>query len=195
MTTRATDTFTRADSGTLGANWTTLSGFNPLTLVSNTCQPANDATHAVEAYTGAGAVALDQWAQATVNDKKYPGLTLRSDTTSTFYVLFSGGDHWTIYKCVAGSFTLLDAVFQVTSAGDTAYFEVQGTALVTKRNGSTVNSITDAAIDGSVVGGPYPGIDMYYDDGPSQDDFSMGDFSAGGIALPVLTRQYRARWS
>lgn len=191
MTTLATDAFTRADSATLGANWTKLSGYHNLTIVSNTCQLANDGFHAVDAYTGAGAVALDQWAQALVNDQAYCGLILRADTASTFYAAFSGGGAWTIYKIIATTFTLLDNVGQSASIGDTMYFEVQGTALITKRNGSIVNSITDSAIDGSVVGGPYPGIDMYYTSGPSMDDFSMGDFSAGGVTIPLMDHHYR----
>lgn len=180
MATLATDAFTRADSATLGANWTKLTGYHDLTIVSNTCQLANDGFHAVDAYTGAGAVALDQWSQATINDLAYCGLILRADTAATFYAAFSGGGVWTIYKIIATTFTQLDSVGQSPSSGDTMYFEVQGTALVTKRNGSIVNSITDSSIDGTLLGGPYPGIDMFYTSGPIMDDFSMGDFSAGG---------------
>ncbi len=63
MTTLAEDTFTRADSGTLGANWTKLSTYADIAIVSN----AAVGPGASDVYTAADPLGVNHWAQCTHN--------------------------------------------------------------------------------------------------------------------------------
>lgn len=182
MSQKATDDFNRADSGTLGSNWTKLSSFSDLRITSNQCK-ASVAGDNVDAYTGFGSVDLDQYSQckvATVASDGGP--TVRSNTTSTFYLLDTAATSFRLYKCVSGSFTVLDNVTVTLNANDTAYIEAHGTTLTTKQNSSVVNQITDSAIDGSVTGGRYPGLHAF-DQSIVYDDFAMGDLSPGPSSI------------
>lgn len=170
----AADNFNRANSGTLGANWTKLSGFSDLTIVSNQCK-ASAGTSCVDAYTGSGAVAVDQYAQCIMMPANDGGPTVRSNTTSTFYLLDYESNAFNVYKCISGSFTELNSVAVTPNNGDTLYIEVQGTTIITKQNGTTRNNFTDSAINGTSVGGPYPGL-YAFSDSIILDDFAMGNF-------------------
>ena len=179
----ATDDFTRADSGTLGANWTKLSGFSDLRITSNACKASVSSPDCVDAYTGSGSVSLDQYSQCTINNENDGGPTVRSDTNSTFYLLDTISTNYTVYKCISGSFTQINQVSVTGVSGDTAYIEVQGTTIVTKQNGTTRNNFTDSAINGSSVGGPYPGLHCS-GSGLVEDLFAMGDFAAASSVKP-----------
>jgi len=174
----ATDNFNRADSGTLGANWTRISP-NNLFIASNTVR-ATTTTDDISAYTGFGAISTNQYSQCTYNGGNGAGVCVRcSNSANTFYVGFFGeGTTCYIFKVIAGTFTALSTVTGATPAsGDTLYIEAQGTSIVTKENGTVRNSITNTAIDGSTVGGPYPGLHGY-DTNVAIDNFAMGDFTA-----------------
>lgn len=184
----ATDSFTRADLGTLGANWTKLSGFSDLRITSNACKASVSSPDCVDAYTGAGAVAVDQYAQCTYNAVPDGGPIVRANTVSTFYLVDASWITDTIvYKCITGTFTSINNVsFALPMPGDTVYLEVRGTTILSKQNGTTRHNFTDSAINGSTVGGPYPGL---HASGTSivHDNFAMGNFAAaGGGILPKM---------
>ena len=173
----ATDTFTRADSGTLGANWTTLAQWSNLGITSNQCKASVSTPDCVGAYTGAGAIALNMYAQcllATVALDGGPCVRM-NPTSNDLYLLDTGPTTCDIYKHVAGTWVLLSTVSTTWASNDVAYLEVQGTTIVSKQNGTLRNSLTDTAIDGSTVGGPYAGL---YGGGATIvfDTFEVGNF-------------------
>jgi len=184
MTQLATDPFTRADSGTLGANWTKLSGFNDLRITSNACKSSSG--DSADAYTGVGAISVNMYAQCTINDQNDGGPCVRMNTTSTFYLLDTDSGATTggaLFKCVTGTFTYLTETSLNWTAGDTAYLEVQGTTLISKQNGTTRHNFTDSAINGTSVGGAYPGL---FASGTNivHDNFAMGDFAVAVTMQP-----------
>jgi hypothetical protein len=206
MAVLATDAFTRADNADLGTDWNVQTGCQAWKIVSNQAQPsALTGANAAEQSTAA-TWPNDQYAQvvcagvgAGMNNDAGVGVMVRAGAAAeTFYCGFSNNDPAncnTIYKAVAGVYTRLgqNATGGVLAVNDVLYLEVQGTTLIYKRNGSTIFTVTDAAIASG-----RPGIILSTDasGAPILDSWEGGDFAAaGGIALPVLTRQYRARGS
>lgn len=112
-----------------------------------------------------------------VNTNNDGGPTVRSNTTSTFYLLdtTSAPASWQVYKCITGTFTQINVTSVTEAANDVAYLEVQGTTLKSKQNGTVRNNFTDSAIDGTTVGGLYPGL---HASGTSiiYDTYECGDF-------------------
>jgi len=198
MTTIATDAFTRANSGTLGANWATPGGLNALQIVSNACQGTSGSSGG--AYTGAGAMALDHWAQCTYNATDDGGPTVRMASTGSgdfYFVDAWSGTSVALSKLVAGTWTIVSSVtFATPVSGDTIYLEAQGTTLQTRQNGTLRHNLTDSAINGSTVGGPYGGL---FTATTTQvlDNFAMGDFTVNlppgehpGMTMAVQRRAY-----
>jgi hypothetical protein len=85
----ATDDFNRADASDLGANWTPQTGSNDLEIVSNQTATIGSTPY-INYYDGAGAVANDQFSQATVSGQTvnatWIGVVVRaSDSAETHY--------------------------------------------------------------------------------------------------------------
>ena len=165
-----TDNFNRANGG-LGANWTTDSGFAALTIVSNTCKGGGGGVHNVGFYTAGGTIAADQYAQIKVmNTAGFIGPVLRGDGTNTFYVCYYNAGTATIYKWITGNPTQIGSGSTITPAvNDVIYFEVVGSALTFKVNGTTVATATDS----SITAAGYTGISIYDTTG-AVDDFEGG---------------------
>lgn len=181
------DNFNRANSGTLGANWTQLALINAVGISSNTAIGETTGNNGA-AYTGSGAQPLDQFAQSTHvsgTGAGDGGPIIRSDTLGTFY-LFDGviGSTPTVFKCISNSFTSIQSTATAWSAGSIAYISATGTTITWKKNGTAITSFSDAAIDGSTVGGPYPGLFI------SSNSDSFDDWSGGSLAVgPTINTQ------
>ena len=178
MPQRDSDAFTYSDGNLAtvsSGKWTKLSGFADLTVVSNKLQrtASGDSFSVITTWSGSTG---DQYSQAVMSTvASNAGPTLRSDGTSTMYLLACnvGGSTTRVYKCVSGTFTQLDSVASVPSNGDTIYFEIQGYAMISKFNTTVVNNFTDG---GSAIATGKPG--MYFSGtSPIFDDWAAGDFS------------------
>lgn len=199
MTQLATDDFNRANSGTLGANWTNVGQFD-LAIVSNACH-GNASGDSANSYTGVGAVNVDQWAQCTtVNAQNDGGPTVRGTAVSntTFYLSDTQNlGTIDIYKCISGAFTLISSISGTWAAGDIAYIEVRGSQIIAKQNGVTRHNFSNTAIDGTTVGGHYPGLFIALANGLILDNFAMGDFSsniASAKRITFIARNRAACW-
>jgi len=184
VTQLASDDFARADANNLGGNWTKLGGtFTDIAIASQQAKGFQVSGDNCDAYTGVGAVNLNQWSQVTLLDASSNaadgGPTVRSDTTGTFYILdyqFTAGTPYQLFKCISHGFTLLNSLSPTVNNNDTLYIEVQGTTIICKLNGVTqITRTSESSIDGSTVGGPYPGI-FIFSNSPLLDNFAMGNF-------------------
>jgi hypothetical protein len=195
--TLASDNFNRADGG-LGANWTTVTGFDAPTIVSGSVQdPSAQGTDA-EAFYNAVSFPADQWAQvnalkAITATSRVTGVLLRQDTggAPTCYRVVARGPLGTtatveISKLVAGTFTSLASTTTTVNQGDTLYGEVQGSTIVAKVNGTQVLSATDTDIASGAAG-----IVVFVDTGTPADaildDWFAGNFPApSGASVPTI---------
>ena len=175
------------------AKWTKLSGFLDLVVTSNQLNGTGGSDGAAVITSWAGST-TDQYAQVTyAAANAYGGPTIRSDGTSTFYLLDCQPTVWALYKVIAGGFTALSTQSVTSVNGDLAYIEMQGTVITCKRNGVTLGTLTQVS-ESSIASGK-PGIRIY-DNAQIVDDWLAGDFSAGGSGIvPIVTRQYRERRS
>lgn len=169
------DTFTYSNGNLAtvsSAKWTKLSGFNDLVVASNQVTGSGDAGSVITSWSGSTADHYSQVLVATNADDGGP--TVRSSATNTFYLLdINSGTSWHVYR--APAFTDLGNATATAANGDTAYFEMQGTTIISKLNGVTVNNITGE----STIASGKPGI---WISGGSLllDTWVAGDFAAGG---------------
>lgn len=183
MTTLATDDFNRADLANLGANWTALD--TTFAIATNQAS-ANGAGGVFSVrYTGV-TFPNNQWAQCTIKataetaTDQGAGPCVRMQAGGDIYLLQGNTVQTRIYKRVAGGFTQLGSDGPAVAANDVLYLEIQGTQLIAKKNGATIcGSPTDvggiASGNAGLWAGPFNTIN-------NVDDFSAGDFTAGGPA-------------
>lgn len=192
MSTIFTDPFTRADSGTLGGNWSLVKGSGDQhKVLTNQCVLSNLNFRAGDYYSFT-ALPNDHWAQATIPGlaTKANVLIIRTPTTGTVAEYYGcGNDQDTfgglnttsrLLKFVAGSPTSLGTGSTTLAGGQVLYLEAQGTNLVFKINGT--NEITTS--DGSLTSGQSGLVGNGAANFADFDDFSTGDFAAtaGNIA-------------
>lgn len=179
MTTLATDDFNRANSSTLGANWTAQSGVSSMSILSNQADVVDNRGN----YYSNATWPNDHWSQATILTTAnilHASVRVRCATAADTY--YNGGANPTdfgnknrrIWKTVAGTRTSLGSQATDVVANDVIYLEAQGTALVFKVNGTTVVSVTDSSIASGNAG---LGGRNFASDSPKYDDWSGGDFS------------------
>jgi hypothetical protein len=200
--TTATDNFNRADSTGLGANWSAVSGFHELDVVS----------HEAGASAADGSSKFDLWTHDTFGADQFSEAVADSTAasfatavcvrmTTSALTQYSGGcrndtfgnNRQRIWKWVAGSATSL-AVSSTTDIadGDDIRLEVSGTSLTLKVNGSTVLTATDSAISTG-----QPGLECrlntsilsnagFFQGVNTSKQWSGGDLGGGGGA-PTLT--------
>lgn len=188
-----TDNFNRADGG-LGANWTTRTdGGNTGSLVISTNKVVVNANFQDSvAYWSADSFPDDQYSQAVFTlggggNSGTAGIAVRITTSGTlkYYDIelstgaFSSG-------IVYYDGTTWNTLTTTTSAanGDLIRFEVTGTTLTAKVNGTTLSTTTDANIaSGS------PGMHIYDENsGTFWDDWLGGPISSGASPfIPIDT--------
>src|SRR5688572_27229663 len=103
------DLFTRADAGTLGANWTNTQ--NAMGIVSATARPQVGSVYNFARHTGS-TWGDDHWSQAVYNDNSAAAdmeLTVRHQSGGDLYMLMVHTTNGVrLYKYVSSSFTLLE---------------------------------------------------------------------------------------
>lgn len=171
------------------AKWTKDTAFNDLTIVSNQVAGAAGGTDYASIITTWAGSTTDQYAQTVISGAtlSFGGLTLRSNGSGTFYLFDMQATQLFFYYVNAGSFNILANTVFAVAASDLIYFEIQGTSLVGKINGTTRLTVTDA----SIASGK-PGLRVFGNT-LKLDDWAAGDFSAGGSVVPVVQRHYHMR--
>lgn len=192
MASLATDNFNRANSGTLGGQFTETThdigtGFD---IVSNTAQgPGSPSNDDYSAYDSVVSWPNNQYSQAkctvtgTVGGGAGIGVMLRhalSASTKTMYRIVidhAASNNVEVAKFIGGTYTALGQRTTAFTNGDTLYAEVQGSTIVVKLNGSALGaSFSDSAIASGAPGIAYSSTET----SSSLDDWEGGDFSGGG---------------
>lgn len=187
MSTLASDDFNRANTATLGANWTPQNASNRFWQVSsNTAIPNSYANDTGEWYSGI-TWPNDQWSQCTCNVGSTAsagvGPAVRHNAATTRYRLVAstaGSNNFELGKEVSGSFTLIWDRTSAFTSGNTVRLEAQGTTLRAFNNGVQIGA---NSTDSSIASGPAGIIYSSTDSGSSVDNWSGGDFS--GTTWPI----------
>lgn len=166
-----TDTFDRADSGTLGSNWTAItSPFVTMQISSNAAKGTSGATNNGCYWSGAGWTdVLDMWAEGIIGTTIAPtegsfSLDLRQSTSAVtmwYLQLAPGageGTHVSVIKRIANVSTNLSNILTPWVSGDVILASVVGSVMSVYTNDRLVNQWTDASIDGVTVGGSKVGL-------------------------------------
>lgn len=151
-----------------GQEWALEPTTNGFKYVSNTCQPFNQTNDQGTIYIGV-TFANDQWAQVTLGTTSGGtasggqgiGVSLRASTSvHTEYRIVhntAASNQIEIGKMVTGTFTSLKICSANTTpaSGDTFYWQISGTSITGKQNGSSITSCgttTDSAISSGSPG-------------------------------------------
>jgi len=151
----ATDNFTRANAGNLGANWTNVAGTFAISSNTAECTGTDGSSYGATAWN-ANSAPNDQYAQITISGTAGSGQTGPSVRMSTvadtfYYALILGGSLY-ITKVVAGSGTNLVTTTYSPTSGDVVYLSIVGTSLTLKVNGTTKLTTTDSSISSGSFG-------------------------------------------
>ena len=198
----AQDNFDRADSPTLGANWTAYSTATSAQIVSNAIEnPAanvfcgnwyNAATWPNDHYSQLIFVAA-----VLGNDYIIPSVRMNTGTARTSYHFLASGPvpgtntALIVRKEVAGVLTNLGTRTATLALGDTMRLDGSGTTLRARQNGNQLGAdITDSAIASGVAG-----LQLFESILPLTDDIADnwegGDFTAAGYTLNRRSRYQR----
>lgn len=159
------DTFTRANSGTLGSNWTVLSDATDtqtLGITSNSARPQVTGGRAAS-FWNASNFQPDQYSQviangsATTTNTHLDIVAVRMSAGGNYYGfqwnLNASSNNVTLFKVVSGTFTALGSPTTLTPAlGSLMRLEVIGTKLFAYMNGTLVLTATDAALSSGAPG-------------------------------------------
>lgn len=154
-----------------GGKWTQPTATQDILVVSNRVSGENADDVSIAIITTWSGDNEDQWNQIVLTTVGVAsGICLRGDGVDDAFLVETNGTNWDVYKWVAGTFTAINGVAQVASNGDTMYFEIQGNAIISKRNGNTVNNFSDS----SLASGK-PGL-YAYNTSIAMDTWTAGDF-------------------
>jgi fibronectin type 3 domain-containing protein len=168
-----TDTFNRANGG-LGANWTRNVGeAGTLQIVSNQVQPAvgtyGESLYTASAFGGAQFSEV-QYVSGLAGGVINLDVRARQYTTAGTADMYRGQlngltGQWRILRLDNGVETPLASGTLTTANGDTFYFEANGSILVLKRNGVTLNgAVTDTTYTAGNTGvGTYNQVSVLID--------------------------------
>lgn len=181
MTTLFTDDFNRADSGTLGSNYTDIdAGFG---IASNTAKASTAGLNST--IINAVSFPADQWVQVTLagtmsgNADEGIGVVLRGAAGGDLYFVHCSTVDSHLYKRVGGTYTDISGAQAAFALSDVLYAEVQGTTLLYKKNGTTVWSGTDSALSSGAAG-------LWGDASTgliAADSLTAGDFASPGTTV------------
>lgn len=181
-----TDSFDRADAGTLGANWTeVVSGFTAsgYQITSNRANPKSSSVTQMAIYTGSS-FGSDQYAQSVGAVSPYSwGIVVRMSSGGNGYSLSTpdSGTPLIIGLVTNGAIGHLQTITGVgVAVGDTIKFVAQGNVLRAYKNGSQIG--TDQ-IDSTYTTGS-PGIMGVFTGFDEHDNFEGGDL----VTAPTLTQ-------
>jgi len=199
-----TDNFDRGNQTGLGTSsegwsWTIL-GSGSYDIASNAAQIAN--TSVAHARAESDLASSDHYAQATVTiwtTSSGMAVMCRKDSsaTLTYYMWFATNTNHYLYKNISGSLTQLgSAVGGAPSVSEVMRISANGSTIEGSSTTPTVGPVT--VTDTAITTGTRAGFGYSYLGGAgtgSFDNWSAADLAAAGLALPILTRQYRERWS
>jgi len=164
-----TDDFNRADSSSLGADWTA-SDDGGLTVFLNLCVGPNNSVHQGNTRT-AETYPDDQFSEVEVSqyalqESRFFGPTVRSSTDqqdcyASIYFNSGGTIQLGLFKRVAGTFTQLGSYHVLDgelAEGDKIRLSATGTDLSLTVNEEEILTATDSTLTSG-----YPGIMMYQD--------------------------------
>lgn len=183
-TTTITDSFTRADSATLGGTWTEFAGNVDILSNQARCTAANSTGRNDSALSTA-----DHYAQIVVASVSAtnldPSVCARFHSSAATYYMFRqeiDTGEYQIYKRVAGTFTLLANTSGTGAARPyTLRGDVNGSDLELFVGGVSRLTNTDTSITANLLTGfrvNAATVDL--------DDFEAADFVAGGPSLGLI---------
>lgn len=152
----ATDSFDRADAGTLGANWTSCGGNAAYGIVSNTAASSNiEDEEAV--FWNAETFADNHYSEvvfATGSANAFIGPAVRCSTGSggNYYGFYGDTGSRYLIRVVAGTWTQLATLGTGFTNGDTLRLEAEGTTLRAYINGVLWTSVTDSNLTSGAPG-------------------------------------------
>lgn len=169
-----TDTFDRADAGTLGTasggfSWTQVAG--SIGISSNSAASSTSGNNTARAES---ALSADHYAQieVVVQGANGVGPCCRFDASAnTFYVAYDDASSLRLFRVITGGFTEIGSASSV-AAGSIVKIQANGTTIKVFDDGVEVISVTD----GDITGNTHTGILV----GQSGvvDDFEAGDLSS-----------------
>lgn len=181
----ASDTFTRANSADLGANWTVITGELTWSIAGNTAIPSTLASDHSERYSGRS-WPNNQYAQVRVlttsgggaGSDEGVGILLRgSATAKTYYRIIINAGSTTnnvgISKKIAGVYTNLGFRSQPFATNGVLYAEIVGSTIKVKWNGVQLGA---TIIDTSITTGS-PGVTY----SSTLSAASLDDWEGGGL--------------
>lgn len=183
----ASDNFNRADSGTLGSNWTKQST-DQLQIVSNQAAYTGVADSALVRWS-ADSFSADHYSQYTVSDNtKDHGPAVRIASGSNYTCYFIRGTDGQMFKIVSNAYTAIGTAKGAYSNGDVAKLEVTGTggsmALQAYKNGSTHGgTVNDTALSSGSAG-----IWSWTESTNRMDDWSADDVGAAATGSRRVRR-------
>lgn len=191
MTTLATDPFTGTNGAGLGANWTAIAiDATTITIQGNQASGNNSGSvGSASSYYSAVSFPNDQWAQATIGATVVAttdlgaGPVVRAGTGLDMILLQGNTVETRVYKHVSGAYTQLGSDGPAITTGDILYLEVQGSTVISKKNGTSIcgSPISGGTLPASGKAAIWLTCSATID--ARLDDFSAGDFLSGGVAL------------
>ena len=185
----ATEPFT--GTGALSASWTAQTTTSVWQRTAGQAAISNT-TDIAGAYWNADTFANNQYAQCNkTGNQSGPSVRAAGTTQATL-----DNYHWRNAPANEGLFRTDDG----TSTRLTAISDAASGALVKITvSGTTLEIFYDGVSQGTTVDATYAsgsaGIFGYDGSTSRLDNWEGGDVAAAGIAIPILTRQYRARWN
>lgn len=168
------DSFTRANAGTLGANWTANSGTTTtaaLGITSNAAQPQTTGGRGAAFWsaTGSSVFANNQYSECTANcsatstNNHLCGPTVRASAGDNYYLFTwnqnNNATNIQIASVVGGVFTnLINTTSDLLTSGAVMRLEIVGFVLTGYINGAQVLQVTDA---GNSLASGAPGVTAF----------------------------------
>lgn len=148
----AADSFTRANAGTLGANWTVMPGYSAMSISSNAAITPSGAIN-FNYYTGQ-TFGADQFAQATLSASpaSYAGVGVRVATGDNGYWFYCSTGQSYLLKRVSGTQTIFVTIGLTCATNDVLRIEVVGTQLTAYKNGVSIASASDSSLTSGTIG-------------------------------------------
>lgn len=192
MAVLASDDFNRANSGSLGSNWTDRGfGFDIVSNVASVVASGDDLeSYWTGALVGGGSWPNDQYSQAAVTiastggGGQGVGMATRFTTAGTrqMYRLVcdkAASNNIELSSFVSGSYALVGQRTSTITNGDVLRLESQGTTQRIFKNGTQVGaSITNSAVASGSAGLSHSSSTT----SASVDNWSGGDFAAGATS-------------
>jgi len=168
------DNFNRADSTTVGANWTEI--VDDWSIKSDQLAPGLTTTGVILYNLPLDTV--DHYAEIAmpVASTTSMGVFARSDLAgNSFYALRSNGTSWNLFTNISGTFTSIGSYAATLANGDVARIQCVGSTIKAFINGVERISVTNTAI----TTGTYTGVRSTQSSTARYDNFTAAD--VGGV--------------